>query len=316
MTNKHKIFPFFSQEYLENPAPVQLRDGSEVREPVIARRSTLYPGHTSLIALYRSLRPISADRLRDDINTDTCKFCHPRELCAETEEEQTLMTVEGSEIYITRTPYYSVPGHAILFAADGPHTLEASTERDWRLLIKAGVETARKHPGMRLGFNAGPYLVCGSSQGHLHIQLLPIEDSTPAEEALPETASFEELLCAYQEKRLVVEKQDSAFLAACWAPKFNNELVAFFSRPRKFGELGDSDADHLARWIHGAALRFAVPLNGGINGFGLEPSGCPYMVRIIPRLPGAVLAFLEAGADCMVISRLPESLPGAWQGEM
>jgi hypothetical protein len=310
LTKNHKIFPYFSQEYLENPAPVRLRNGAEVKEPVVARRSRLYPGHLSLMAPCRSLQPVSKDRLEDEINLDACKFCHPETLCAESEEERTRISLEGSEIYITRTPYYSVPGHVILFASDGPHALDASTERDWRVLIKAGVETARRKPGMRLGFNAGPYLVCGSSQCHLHIQLLPIKGQTPAEEALPDGASFEEILAAYREKKLVVEEEESAFLAACWAPKFNSELVAVFSNTSRFGEL--RHAGLLARWIHEAAVRFAIPLNGGINGFGLESRGLPFMVRIIPRLPGAVPAFLEAGSDCMVISRPPESLPGAW----
>ena len=68
----------------------------------------------------------------------------------------------------------------------------------------------------------------------------------------------------------------------------------------------------LAGWIHGASASFVVPQGGGINGYGLETPGLPFMVRIIPRLPGAVQAFLETGAGYMVISYLPEDIPRMW----
>ena len=54
------------------------------------------------------------------------------------------------------------------------------------------------------------------------------------------------------------------------------------------------------------ARRFVVPAGGGLNGYGLETGILPFMVRLIPRLPGAVQAFMEAGAGCMVIRRPPE----------
>jgi len=323
LTENHEINPFFFEEILEAGSPVRLRGGTSALEPVTVRRSRLYPGHISLIARHRTLRDVPEEVkgvLKEDIDSSSCKFCRPGDLCAESDEEQTKLSVEDTQVYVTRTPYYSVPGHLILFDPKGPHRLEASTEKDWRVLLSAGVTTAGREQGLRLGLNAGAYIVCGSSQRHLHVQLLPFDRPTPAEQALeaslPDGASYDEILGAFDEKGLIVEKEEGAFLAACWAPKFSLEMVAVFSRPASFAMLGPSDTNLLARWLHGASIRFAAPAGGGINGFGLETPGLPYLVRIIPRLPGAVLAFLEAGADLMVISQPPESVAALWRDKV
>lgn len=323
MAEKDKINYYFSQSTIDLPKPLVLRDGNRLIDPILVRGSRFYPGHKSLIAKQRALRslPIQTQQIEEEIiDMGTCKFCHPDRLCTEAEEERSTISIDNNKFIIARTPFYYLPGHAILFPAEGPHRLEEANFDDWFPLIRAGKASMKNRPGTRFGFNAGTYLCCGGSQRHLHIQLVPLNDlPVPNEESicasLSEGITFHEMRDLYQEKRLIVDRSqtDDAFLTACWAPRFNLELLAVFKNPSGFYEMCDDDLSMLARWIDTTAKRFVVPQGGGINGFGMETGKHPFMVRIIPRLPGAVQAFMETGAGFMVISYLPEAIPGMWQ---
>ncbi|MBU0754913.1 MAG: hypothetical protein KJ645_07215 [Planctomycetes bacterium] len=324
MSENDKKIEFFSEETLKPARAMKMRKGADVDAPVLFRWSKLNPGHVSLIAHHRMMRelPTKAAELEEEtIDLDQCRFCRPDTLCTEAEEERTQFTVQGKEYILAGNPFYYLPGHAVLFPATGPHQLKEATETDWKGLIAAGVAAAEKNIELRFGFNAGTYLCCGGSQRHLHLQMVPMKTLAPNEEALQESllvgASFEQLKTAFQEKGLIIEAPDEveAFLAASWAPKFNLEMVAVFADPKRFSDLNPPESDLLAKWIHKTATRFVVPQGGGLNGYGLEVPGMPYMVRLLPRLPGAVQAFMETGAGYMVISALPESLPGWWEGK-
>ena len=331
----------FLEERRKPTRPLRLRDGGLLDHEVSIRTSRLNPGHRALVAADRGVRglPDCAEEVEESrIDLTTCRFCHPDALCAEAPEERETLK-QGDRAYIlARTPYYYLPGHGILFPDHGPHRLADAGLSDWEGLIEAGIEAARRHPEYRCGFNAGTYLCSGGSQRHLHLQLFPFEGATPSETMLidslkgvtPDCLSFEALESAFAERGLVVDRIRAprrAFLAASWAPKFNLEMVAFLSkestdssgdpgmrdrhRPR-FRDLDDAGARIVARWIHETARRFVVPRGGGLNGFVLEVPGLPMMVRLVPRLPGAVQAFMETGAGLMVIQQPPESLPGLW----
>jgi diadenosine tetraphosphate (Ap4A) HIT family hydrolase len=322
LTKNDKKNPLFFEEISRPDMPLKMSKGPSIEEPVFVRSSKLNPGHVSLIARHRMMRglPEKVGAVsEEDIDLDKCKFCHPSELCAEAEDERTRIYIDKNEFILASNPYYYLPGHAVLFPFQGPHKLSEAKEGDWRVLVEAGAKAASARPGFRFGFNAGTYLCCGGSQRHLHLQMVPLKNLAPNEEALlaslPDGISFERLEAAFQEKGLVVEEAEAggAFLAASWAPRFNLELVAVFSRARRFVDMERDDLHTLARWIHETASRFVVPQGGGLNGFGLEVPDFPFMVRIIPRLPGAVQAFMETGAGCMVISYLPESIPELWE---
>jgi hypothetical protein len=322
LTKNDKINPLFFEEIERPDQPLKMSEGPSIEEPVRVRSSKLNPGHRSLIARHRMMRglPEKVSTLsEEDIDISACKFCHPSELCSESEDERTRIHIGKSEFILASNPFYYLPGHAVLFPVMGPHKLSKAGEEDWKALIAAGAEAARNPSGYRFGFNAGTYLCCGGSQRHLHLQLVPLKAMAPNEEALaaslPGGMAFDRLEAAFRDKGLLVEEADGggAFLAASWAPRFNLELLAVFSRARRFADMKQADLDVLARWIHETAARFVVPQGGGLNGFGLEVPGFPFMVRIIPRLPGAVQAFMETGAGCMVISYLPESVPELWR---
>lgn len=312
----------FSQEVLKPDRPLELRDGTRLEAEVLMRRSRLYPGHISLISeqrLQRTLPAASRFVKEEKIDPKACRFCHPDTLCAEGPNEQTSIHVEGREFILALNPYYYLPGHGILFPKIGPHLLEETGSEDWFHLLSAGVKAASQNPDFRLGFNAGTYLCCGGSQRHLHLQLVPMNTQSPAEQALSKSmqkgVTYKGIRKAFEEKGLILEEdeEEEALLAACWAPRFNLELLAIFSRSKRFHELGVSGIICLSDWIYKVSRRFVVPQGGGINGFGLEVPGLPFIVRIIPRLPGGVQAFMETGAGYMVISYLPEAIPRIWK---
>lgn len=323
MSEKAKKKTIFFEELLEPESPLLMREGSPLETPVFVRRSKLYPGHISLIARHRMMRELpkegAGQAAEEAIDLDRCRFCHPETLCAEASEERTPIKAGGLEYILAQNPFYYLPGHAVLFPTGAaPHSLKEAKQKDWQGLLQAGVKAAERHPDFRLGFNAGSYLCCGGSQRHLHLQMVPMTFRAPSEEtlksSLPDGLSYAQLEQAFEEKSLIIEtaKGGKAFLAACWAPKFNLESIAVFSRPKRFSEMNADETRVLARWIHETAQQFVVPAGGGLNGYGLEVPGLPFMVRLIPRLPGAVQAFMEAGAGCMVISALPESIPQWW----
>jgi len=312
----------FTSMVLKPDRILRMRDGTACESPVEARKSRLYPGHFSLISGNRAKAelPLSASAVsEEEIDQELCRFCRPDSLCDEAPEERQSIWVKEKEFVLAKTPYYYLPGHGILFPKTAPHLLKDTTVKDWSLMIEAGRQAAGGCKELRFGFNAGAYLCSGGSQRHLHLQLVPYKGLLPAEEMLcasvPEGASYTRLYDSFLEKQLVLEQapEKCAFLAVPWAPRFNLELVAVFSRVRRFNEMNPIETHVLASWIHRAAERFVVPAGGGINGFGLETPDLPFMVRIIPRLPGAVQAFMEIGAGCMIISHAPETTKRIWQ---
>ena len=203
----------FSQEILRLERPLLLKDGSRLQEPVMMRRSRLYPGHISLISEGRSRRELpdtEAACASDEIDPDSCRFCRPDELCGEASQEQRVIRINSDEYILAHTPYYYLPGHSILFPRIGPHSLKGTRERDWRLLLEAGVKAAEWEPDFRLGFNAGTYLCSGGSQRHLHLQLVPLSSLSPSEASLrssvPEGISYDRLYRAFESKGLVLER--------------------------------------------------------------------------------------------------------------